>query len=437
MGAKDDQLMLVAVDASGKGFDMPGVHAAGRSGATVTPLGRSECIPLPKGSEIFQLPGRIPIGFDAQWGEPVEVGQGEVTAAAAFLAPAHTQLLTAAYETAPGAPRLPLFAYTALGWHRGRFYVPARRVDPDRRQDIDQFPPKRIAERAGRLKERHRRNRLWQHLLDCALCSGCPAARNLVMGRWEAPLPISRTCNARCLGCLSLQPPGSSCPATQERISFTPTVDEILEIPVPHLESAPRAVVSFGQGCEGEPLTQTRLIEEAVHQIRRRTSRGTINMNTNASSPQKIERLFAAGLDSIRVSLNSAREEVYSAYFRPIRYSLGEVEKSLLLARRLRRFASINYFVFPGVTDDADEFRAFTGLLTACRPGLIQWRNLNLDPEWYWEMAMPYSSGRMLGVGTVMDRTAKRFPALRHGYYNPPLRGSMAYASRRRERRGP
>ena len=428
MNMRNDKLTLLAADGEGRVIDIPGVTAAGRSGGAIAPLRRSECIPLPPGSEIFQLPGRLPLGFDGDSGEAVQVGEGEETAVAAFLAPAHTQLLLPAFDTLPGAPRLPLFAYTAVGWHRGRFYVPARRVDPDRRQDIDQFPVKRLRERARRLEKRHRGNRLWQHLLGCALCSGCPAARNLVLGRWEAPLPTSRRCNARCLGCLSLQPSDSDCPATQERIAFTPTVEEILEIAVPHLEKAPRAVVSFGQGCEGEPLSECDLIAEAIRAIRKRTAKGTINMNTNASRPEKIELLFAAGLDSIRVSLNSAREEVYRAYFRPGGYGFGEVVESLHAARRANRFSSINYFVFPGVTDDALEVQAFRKLLSATRPGLIQWRNLNLDPDWYWSVVGEFGSGKQLGVAAVMDRYRKEFPGLRYGYYNPPLRGSMAYA---------
>ena len=97
-----DHLTLVAADAGGRIFDLPGIDAAGRSGGTVMPLRRSECIPLPKGSELFSLPGRLPIGFEGGTGEPVEVGDGEVSAAAAFLAPAHTQLFTAPYETAAG-----------------------------------------------------------------------------------------------------------------------------------------------------------------------------------------------------------------------------------------------------------------------------------------------------------------------------------------------
>jgi pyruvate-formate lyase-activating enzyme len=200
-----------------------------------------------------------------------------------------------------------------------------------------------------------------------------------------------------------------------------------VEIAVPHLEKAPRAVVSFGQGCEGEPLTQAGLLEKAILEIRRRTAKGTINLNSNASRPEKIARLFEAGLDSIRVSLNSARQEAYRAYFRPRGYTLDDVRESLRTARRLGRFASINYFVFPGLTDDPGEARAFEKLCAEVRPDLIQWRNMNLDPEWYWETVGPFSEGDPLGIPDVMTRLRKKLPALRYGYYNPPLRGSRAY----------
>ena len=318
-------LALVVADPAGRIVDLPEFAALGRAGDALVALDRDDCIPLPAGSELFLLPGREPLGGDARTGELCAVAG--VTAVAAFLAPAHTQLLTPAYRATEGAPRLPLFAYTAVGWHRGRYYVPAVRVDADRRQDIGEFDQREIARRARALKTRHRANRLWQHLLGCALCSGCPAARNLVMGRWEAPLPTSPACNARCLGCLSLQPADSCCPATQERIAFSPTVAEILEVAVPHLESAPRAVASFGQGCEGEPLLVAPLIEAAVRAIRARTARGTLNLNTNASRPAALGRILDAGLDSVRVSLNSARPELYRAYARPQGYGFEDVRR--------------------------------------------------------------------------------------------------------------
>ena len=420
-------LTLVAADPSGRIVDLPGLAALGRAGDTLRALERGACIPLPAGSELFLLPGREPLGLDARTGGLSAVAGA--TAVAAFLAPAHTQLLTAAYRTLAGAPRLPLFAYTAVGWRRGRYYVPALRVDADRRQDIGQFERREISRRARSLRARHGRNRLWRHLLGCALCSGCPAARNLVMGRWEAPLPTSPAFNARCLGCLSLQPPESCCPATQERIAFTPTVAEILEIAVPHLEHAPRAVASFGQGCEGEPLLAAPLIEEAVRAIRARTARGTLNLNTNASRPAALGRILDAGLDSVRISLNSARAGLYHAYARPRGYRFEDVVESMRAVRRRGAFLSLNYFVFPGVTDDPGEWKAFRRLLSEVRPDLIQWRNLNLDPAWYWETARPFSEGEPLGVRSTLAEVRRAFPSIRFGYFNPPLRGPLRYGS--------
>jgi len=67
------------------------------------------------------------------------------------------------------------------------------------------------------------------HLIqNCAFSYLCPAARNWVMGRWEAPIPVSIGCNAACRGCISLQPEDSGVPATQERLTFIPTAQEIV-----------------------------------------------------------------------------------------------------------------------------------------------------------------------------------------------------------------
>ena len=86
---------------------------------------------------------------------------------------------------------------------------------------------------------------------------------------------------------------------------------------MPHLQRAKRAIVSFGQGCEGEPLLQAETIAQAIRLIRSHTDRGTINLNSNASLPEAVERLISAGLDSIRVSLNSARRKCTNAITGP------------------------------------------------------------------------------------------------------------------------
>jgi len=178
-------------------------------------------------------------------------------------------------------------------------------------------------------------------------------------------------------------------------------------------------VASFGQGCEGEPLTEWKTIEEAIKLIRYETSKGVINLNTNASYPDKIEQLLDAGLDSIRVSMNSARSEYYEKYFRPADYEFADIIESIKIAREKNKFVSLNYFVFPGFTDCRDEWKALEKLLISPGVNMIQWRNLNIDPDWYIEeMGMDFSSEN-IGIKKVMDNVRERFPEVRFGYFNP------------------
>jgi pyruvate-formate lyase-activating enzyme len=210
------------------------------------------------------------------------------------------------------------------------------------------------------------------------------------------------------------------------RIGFTPTVEEIIEIAVPHLQKAPRAMISFGQGCEGEPLLKSDLIGSAIRAIRERTKRGTIHLNTNGSLPKAVERLAAAGLDSIRISLNSARPALYSAYYRCRIYSFDDVIQSLLAARAAGLWVSINYLTFPGVTDDRDEYEAFRKLLKKTSPQMIQWRNLNIDPDQYLRRVThtcPAKRLQPMGIIALLKKISKEFPKIRCGYFNPPLAG--------------
>ena len=68
-----------------------------------------------------------------------------------------------------------------------------------------------------------------------------------------------------------------------------------------HLEKAPDAIVSFGQGCEGEPLTETDLMVKSIKLIRRETARGIVHLNTNGYSAKNLKKLCDAGLDSGQV----------------------------------------------------------------------------------------------------------------------------------------
>lgn len=246
-----------------------------------------------------------------------------------------------------------------------------------------------------------------------------PKCAEFVLQRWEAPLAVSAACNAACVGCISEQPAGLVPPA-QERLTFVPTVEEITEIAVPHLESAPRAIISFGQGCEGEPLLQDDLIAKAIREIRRQTSRGTIQLNTNGSRPQAVQRLIDAGLDSIRVSLNSARPEIYTPYYQPRHYHFADVVKSIHVSAAAGLWTSINYLSFPGVTDQPAEFEALSELIHSSGLNMIQWRNLNIDPDWYVDSISLNGISELMGMPVLLDKIKMRFPHLRFGYFNPP-----------------
>ena len=401
---------------------------AGRSGNFFYKPTLEDLIPLPEGSELFLLPDRLPIGIAPNNDSPHlldhdPAGSPEtIQAVAAFMAPAHTAVYTAAYEpVGADLTPLPLFAYTAVGWHAGRFWVTAFRSDPDNRQDAQSFNNEKIKKKTTQHLKKNPGNRLIQHLGKCCLTYGCPAARNYFLGRWEAPLPTSPSCNARCVGCISLQPSGC-CPATQDRIKFIPKVAEISGVAVPHLQQADQAIVSFGQGCEGEPLLQADTLERAIRTIRFRTDRGTINLNSNASLPDRIKLLAEAGLDSLRVSLNSARAAYHARYYRPLNFSFADVLESIRVMKKAEKFVSLNYFILPGFTDDPDEFAALCELIETYQPDLIQLRNLNMDPDWYLETVGYQPDAPPMGIPNWLTKLKDIYPGLRFGYYNPSLR---------------
>jgi pyruvate-formate lyase-activating enzyme len=419
-------LTAVVADETGRIFDLPGYAAVGMAGEDLRPLAAEQVIAMPHGSELMLMPDRMPVLFNLATEEFEELPEnpfapGEsVFPVGVFNSPGYVTAYVAAYREIKRARALPLFSYGAVGWQRGKFRSAAIRVDREPRQDLRRMPLPAVRAAVKRLRRRMPDNRLRMHLETCALHYGCPAGKNFFLGRYEAPLPTAVTCNARCLGCLSLQKnSGFSC--TQERIAFTPAAIEIAEVALFHIGRVKKAVVSFGQGCEGEPLSAARVIEPAIRMIRSRTGRGTINLNTNGSLPEVVEALCEVGLDSIRVSLNSVRRKCYDAYFRPRGYALRDVLRSIDAALAQGKFVSINYLNSPGVTDTAEEAEALLGFLQDHPIHMIQWRNLNFDPIRYWRaMDAVAPLGEPIGMQALMQGIRSRFPHLKFGYFNPP-----------------
>jgi MoaA/NifB/PqqE/SkfB family radical SAM enzyme len=276
----------------------------------------------------------------------------------------------------------------------------------------------------ARFKKLYPANRLIRHLSVCACTYGCPAATNFFLERYECPLPTSPSCNSACVGCISVKHT-LSCPEVQPRIRFIPSPQEIAQVALHHIKAVDNPVVSFGQGCEGEPLIVADVLEQAIVLIRKKTKKGVINLNTNASRPDKILRLREAGLDSMRVSVNSVRKKFYDLYYNPKGYGFGDVVSSIEIMKRLGGFVSINYLVMPGFTDQKEEAVALFDFIRKTRIDMIQWRNLNYDPmDYFRKMKMTNAGARraaplLIGMRQLIEQTKQRFPKLRHGYFNP------------------
>ena len=344
-------------------------------GGVVRQVLPGELIPAPAGTIEMVLPGRRPL---------TTIGPIAQRQALAVALPAgYTRLLLPAYAQAPGAPTLPLFGYTFACAVGDELYVAAMKTDED-----DAWEPRSFAagELEAMLSARLRGEPQNRVLAQVALCSreyGCFTAQNVFLERGEAALPVSPKCNARCTGCISEQEDDTGVPAPQTRIAVEASADDLAAVALHHLERVENGIVSFGQGCEGEPLLRAATIARTIERIRALRANGTINLNTNGSLPKALERCIDSGLQAVRVSLNSFRQSTYAAYYRPQSYGLDDVLDSIRLALRRGLRVSLNLLTHPGVTDDEEEIAAATDFLSAVPVAMVHTRTLNIDPALY------------------------------------------------------
>jgi pyruvate-formate lyase-activating enzyme len=364
-----------------------------------------ELIPAPPGTVSTMLPGRAPLVAGGVGG-----ALGRRTGLAALLPAGYTRLLLPAYRERADAPPLPLFGYTFACAIDDELHVAAIRTD-----ESDDWTPRYFT--AGELelilasrRARDPENRVLAQLEVCARDYGCFTAQNVFLERGEAALPVAPKCNARCLGCISELEPEAGIPSPQTRIDYEATAAELARIACAHLERVPDGIVSFGQGCEGEPLLRTPAIARAIETIRTATTTGTINLNTNGSLPRSLQRLIDAGLQAVRISLNSFRPETYAAYYRPAGYALDDVLESVRIASDAGLRVSLNLLTHPGVTDDRAELDAASAFLSTVRLDMIQTRTLNIDPHRYFEaVGRPREP---LGMRLALERLAALGPRL-------------------------
>ncbi len=385
------------------------------------PLEASDLIPLPDGVTLAMMPDRLAVGRKHN-GETRVIAHSRGWAAAALLPIGYTRTLLPAYERVPGTEPLPFFGYTAIAGMHGRLYVAAIKTDDPRKWHPRAYNRHTLTRLVREKQQAFPNNRIVGQHAHCALDYSCPTASNLFFGRWEMAIAVSPGCNARCVGCISKQEEENLI-SPQDRLTFIPTVEEIVEVAVPHLEQAEEAIVSFGQGCEGEPLLQYHRIAKAIKAIRERTDKGVININTNASNPRWLQRLYDAGLDTLRASTISGHAETYTAYYRPLGYSFEDVKESLKRARDAGVYSSINLLCFPGLIDREREVEALLSFVKETGLRLIQLRNLNIDPEVLLpRMPASDSMGKALGISTLIETLRRETPEVEIGNFSRPVK---------------
>jgi pyruvate-formate lyase-activating enzyme len=383
-------------DRSGRLVVAADYAAAVSDGALVGPLTRA--LPLPAGTDVVQIPGRVAIGLD-RTGRARELGQGRF-GVAAIVPIGYLRIGLPAYADDPVAPPLRPRAYAAVGADSsGELVVSAVALEPDAAAADGRSAPDLVARITATQRDQPS-SRVLRQLARCAKDYRCRAAANAFLGRHDCALPVAAPRNERPPEVLVLHDDTDASPT--EPAAFRPTPEEIADAASRHLEGG-GTVVAFGRACEGEPLLAVRIIETAILRIRERTRIGTIHLETNGSLPAPLRRLCDAGLDSVAVRLASARAETYEAIHRPEGFRFTDVRASIANATLAKVSIALRVLALPGLTDRKRELDALVGLAQDLPAGSsLVLRDLAADPQRALQIAP--SVDPPLGMERMLDR---------------------------------
>ncbi len=395
----------------------------GRSGMGWVVPEEEEMIPLPKGASLVSITGHIPVGMNLQEKltylshDPVDK-KSPVSAVAALLPQGFTRTLLPASVSPQACGPLPLLGYAAVGLKDDQIYAAAVQSDAHRKWHPMYYNTEGLPARIATLLKRFPDNRILRQLARCSLEYGCFTAQNIFYGRWEGGIPSFKACNANCIGCISESHLDADSP--QNRIDFVPSVQEIAELGSFHLQHARDAIISFGQGCEGEPSLNADKLAPAIKKMRQETPLGTINMNTNAGYTEGIRKVCDAGMDAMRVTLFSPDEQSYDYYHKPRNYRLADVKRSIQYAKDKDLRVSLNLLVYPGFTDREDQIELLVNWCRDLKLDMIQLRNLNMDPDLLFKGLPP--GGEPLGIVSFLEILKKELPTVDLGSYTWPVK---------------
>lgn len=410
MGFQNNKFMLKPVyfNTNGDIFCDESGEAIGRTGRKIKNIDKKYTVPISEHMPLHWING----GFI-----PLKKTKEQKYPGACIVPSGYLRNYYPAYKKLTGKPYLPFFAYTAICWDEDVLMAAASRLENVIHWDPSQYNGIDLPKRIKKMQKNYPSNRLLDHLAGCALNYGCFTAQNIFYERWEGGIPVSPACNSGCLGCLSAGEK-FNIKTPQQRLLFTPTQNEVIELALNHLKYNGN-MVSFGQGCEGEPTMQAELLEGAISGIREKCQQGLINCNTNGANTKSLKRLFNAGLQSVRITINSTNEKKYSAYYRPKDYSFKNVIESIELASDMGIFINLNILVLPGENDTPSEIEGICRILKNFKIGKLLFRNLNIDFDLYYSL-MPedIKEEKPIGVNKMTEEISGRFPLIPIGSFN-------------------
>jgi hypothetical protein len=204
---------------------------------------------------------------------------------------------------------------------------------------------------------------------------------------------------------------------------FAPTAAELAGMASFHLGGSDAGIVSFGQGCEGEPLTRDDVLARAVAQIRADHPEATIHVNTNGSRPKVLQGLIGAGCNSVRISAISFTDPVFRAYYRPVGYSIEDVIECGRVMSRSGGQVCLNLLTFPGLTDSSEELDRTAAAVVEMGAHQIQWRSLNCDHDWLVDVltARGLLPEDGIGLAAAYQHLVDRLPGVTHGNFTRPV----------------
>ena len=321
---------LLLSDPAGTVLEHPTLLAAVRSDEHVLPP-RGRPIALPSGAKLAHLPGRRPVGLNPKTGALELVREFTIdgktfapNAVGAVLPPGYTRTYL------PGGGEGRRAGAAAVGVHRGGVGAEgagglgAAHRSPHALGPVALQRPRGEGPGEGAPRALPRQPGARSSSRCARSSTGASPARTSSTASDEGGIPASVMCNAQCVGCISR--------AARRRAARDPR---------PHERRAGRRGdggrrgVAPGarhgphhgelrpglRGRAAHPLALDREGHSASRASARR--RAAININTNGSLPHGLRALFDAGLDAVRVSLNSAHPELYAAYYQPKGYGFA------------------------------------------------------------------------------------------------------------------